>query len=71
MLEELIKTQMEVSKGNQMTEDEYRYIASFLGNKKFLVFGTGFDSNIWRFANKEGITLFLEHNSEWIKDEKF
>lgn len=70
MLEELIKTQMQVSKGNQMTEEEYRYIASFLGDKNFLVFGTGYDSNIWRFANKGGVTLFLEHNTEWIKDEK-
>jgi uncharacterized protein (TIGR01627 family) len=54
------------TKNQQMTEEEYRYISTFLGNKNFLIFGTGFDSELWRYSNKDGVTLFLEHNDQWI-----
>jgi glucuronoxylan 4-O-methyltransferase len=57
---------MILTKGKQMAEEEYRYIASLLGNKNFLVFGTGLDSKIWRYANKNGLTIFLEDNHKWI-----
>lgn len=67
--ESLIKNQMEISKGHQMTEEEYRYISSFLGNKNFLVFGLGYDSKLWRYANRNGFTIFLEHDSKWITNE--
>jgi len=56
----------EKTQATQMTADEYEYISSFLGNKNFLVFGTGYDSDLWRYANQNGKTVFLEHNSEWI-----
>lgn len=68
MIENLIKLQMKLTKGKQMTEEEYIYIASLLGNKNVLVFGTGHDSNIWREANNDGLTIFLEDNDKWIED---
>lgn len=67
-LEQLIKKQMLVTKGNQMSIEEYYYISSIIRNKNFLVFGTGYDSNIWRFCN-QGITIFLEDNDRWIDDQ--
>lgn len=68
--EELISEVVEKTNGTQMTEEEYRYISSFLGNKNFLVFGCGHDSNLWRYANKNGCTIFLESNPDWIWDPK-
>jgi len=65
----MLQEKMEKSNHGQMTADEYRYIASFLGNKNFLVFGTGHDTPLWRYANKGGYTLFLENNGKWIKPE--
>jgi len=62
----MLAEKMEKSNHGQMTADEYRYIASFLGNKNFLVFGTGHDTPMWRYANKNGTTLFLENNKKWI-----
>ena len=56
-----------VKKG-QMVRDEYAYIADRLGNKNFLVFGTGHDTEFWRYCNSNGLTLFLEHDKEWILD---
>lgn len=67
--ERLIELQMEKTKGNQMTEDEYRYVASFLGSKNFLVFGLGYDSQLWRYANRNGFTIFLEHDPKWITSD--
>jgi len=61
-----IASVIEKTKGKQMTEEEYRYIASFLDNVNFLVFGTGHDSDLWRFCNRNGRTIFLENNSDWI-----
>ena len=54
------------TKGQQMTKEEYLYISSFLGDKNFLVFGTGYDSDFWRYANRNGETVFLENNKKWI-----
>jgi uncharacterized protein (TIGR01627 family) len=56
----------EKTQDTQMTTEEYEYIASFLGDKNFLVFGTGYDSDLWRYANRQGKTIFLEHNTQWI-----
>lgn len=67
-IELLISEQMRLTKGKQMTEEEYTYIASLLGNKNVLVFGTGHDSNIWREANNDGLIIFLEDNDKWIQD---
>ena len=68
-LNELVSQQMKLTKNKQMTEEEYFYIASLLGKKNFLVFGTGHDSNIWRHANSDGTTIFLENNTKWILPE--
>lgn len=70
MFEVILKLLLEAVKDTQMTEAEYRYIASFLENKNVLVFGTGHDSNLWRHSVKNGKILFLEHNIEWITDSK-
>jgi glucuronoxylan 4-O-methyltransferase len=53
----------------QLTFDEYKYIIPFLGKSNFLVFGTGNDSELWNYANKDGKTVFLENQEEWIKPE--
>lgn len=68
-LENLIQDIMEKNKGHQLTEKEYRYIASFLNNRNFLVFGLGYDSKLWRYANRNGFTVFLEHDSQWITND--
>lgn len=65
-IEHLITKQMALTKNKQMTEEEYRFIASLLADKKFLVFGTGLDSTLWREANKDGLTIFLEDSTKWI-----
>ena len=64
--ERMLSEKMKKSNHGQMTADEYRYIAQFLGDKNFLVFGTGHDTPMWRYANRNGHTLFLENNKRWI-----
>ena len=34
---------------------------------RFLVFGAGNDSAMWRRINSNGVTVFLEHNPDWIR----
>lgn len=58
------------TKNQQMTKEEYEYIASFLKNKNFLIFGTGYDSDLWRECNRQGFCVFLEHDSKWIDETK-
>lgn len=53
----------------QLSLNEYKYIIPFLGESNFLVFGTGNDSELWNYVNKEGKTFFLENKKEWIKPE--
>jgi len=53
-------------KNSQMTRDEYSYIAEKLNNKNFLVFGTGHDTEFWRYCNSGGLNIFLEHDPKWI-----
>lgn len=67
--EKILSEKMYRSNGGQMTADEYRYIANFLGSKNFLVFGTGHDTPLWRYANRGGTTVFLENISKWIRAE--
>lgn len=69
IFEKMLAEKMEKSNHGQMTAEEYRYIAQFLGNKNFLVFGTGHDTPMWRYANRNGTTIFLENNAKWIKPE--
>jgi uncharacterized protein (TIGR01627 family) len=57
-------------KNTQMEREEYAYIASFLKDSNFLVFGTGYDSDYWRCVNINGHTVFLEDDEQWIDDSK-
>ena len=66
----LLKDLLEKVKTYQMTEDEYRYISKHLSNKNFLVFGTGYDTPLWEYANRYGKTFFLEHDEKWIPKYK-
>tara|TARA_R110002153_G_scaffold255339_1_gene413978 strand:- start:598 stop:1158 length:561 start_codon:yes stop_codon:yes gene_type:complete len=63
---ELVDTLMQKNKDTQMTREEYLHIASLIPNTNFLVFGTGNDTVLWKEANKEGTTLFLENDIRWI-----
>lgn len=69
-IEKIIDEIILKTKGRQMTKEEYSYISSFLGNVNFLVFGAGYDSKLWRFANNNGNTIFLENNKQWITNNK-
>jgi len=54
---------------NQLSENEYHYIANLISNKKgvnLLVFGVGNDSGLWLAANRKGRTLFLEDSVAWL-----
>ena len=51
----------------QMQREEYAYVASFLKESNFLVFGTGHDSKYWKCVNSRGNTVFLEDVDEWIE----
>ena len=61
-----------VKNGNtQMTREEYLHISSLVSNSNFLIFGTGNDTPLWKEANKEGTTLFLENDTRWVdKNDK-
>lgn len=67
--ESLLQNVIEKTNGTQMEEEEYRYISNFLGNKNFLVFGCGYDTPLWKHVNKNGLTIFLESNPEWINPD--
>lgn len=48
---------------------EYRYVARAIIAKarcNLLVFGTGFDSELWLQCNHGGLTVFIEDSQEWI-----
>ena len=54
---------------NQMSFDEYVYIYELIKSKSgcnLLIFGLGRDSELWLNVNKNGKTIFLEDNTEWI-----
>ena len=53
----------------QMSFDQYQYIYDTVSSKNgcnFLIFGLGKDSQLWIEANKNGNTVFVEDNIEWI-----
>jgi uncharacterized protein (TIGR01627 family) len=56
-------------KDGQMKRFEYEYVANFLGNKNFLVFGTGYDTKFWKHCNQNGYNVFLEHDPKWILED--
>jgi len=63
-IDELMKT----PRGSSMLREEFLHISQFLGNKNFLVFGTGYDTEYWRTVNSNGFTVFLEHNKTWMPE---
>jgi len=53
----------------QMTRNEYKFISDLvysIPKCKFLIFGTGRDSDLWLQSNKDGTTIFLEPDAKWI-----
>ena len=65
----------EMKKKNKglMSEEQYMnigYIMSALVPCKLLVFGLGEDSFLWQSFNKEGKTLFIEDDKDWIANFK-
>jgi glucuronoxylan 4-O-methyltransferase len=62
---DLLKLMSKVKNG-QMKQFEYEYVAERLNDKKFLVFGTGYDTEFWRVCNSNGLTVFLEHDPKWV-----
>jgi uncharacterized protein (TIGR01627 family) len=57
---------MQTPRQNSICREEFLHITDFLGNKNFLVFGTGYDTEYWRTVNKDGFTLFLEDKRSWV-----
>jgi len=53
---------------DQMLKGEIlRAICSHLGEeKRFLVFGNGWDSPMWLHSNPRGVVQFIEHHEHWI-----
>lgn len=55
---------------NQMSLKEYMKICEVIKEKSpcnILVYGLGNDSFLYHFINKNGYTLFIEDNKEWIE----
>ena len=55
---------------DELSEEEYREIVNAILIKapcKLLIFGCGRDSELYQEANKNGLTVFLEHNEEWLR----
>lgn len=52
----------------QLSREEMTHLISVVSRKEqnMLVFGTGYDTEIWRDVNK-GETLFLEHDERFVK----
>lgn len=53
----------------QMSRAEYSYITDIVAEKapgNFLIFGVGKDSPFWIEVNKNGKTVFLEDNHDWL-----
>lgn len=68
MLHSKLDELMSKVRNGQMKRHEYEYISNFLGNKNLLVFGTGHDTDFWRFCNSNGTSTFLEHDKNWIPE---
>lgn len=54
---------------HQLSIAEYELIAKQLLTKspcKMLIFGVGNDSELWVNLNRNGLTVFLENNTEWL-----
>jgi hypothetical protein len=57
----------------QMTRVEYKFISDTIysiESPNVLVFGTGYDSNLWIASNRGGKTVFLEPDLIWVNHSK-
>jgi uncharacterized protein (TIGR01627 family) len=57
----------------QMTFFEYKFISDLVHEKdgiNFLIFGLGYDSELWLESNNNGNTVFLESDPVWIENTK-
>lgn len=64
-----IKSLLDTNPG-QMSEAEYMKVLETILKRapcKILVFGMGKDSDLWNEANRGGLTVFLEHDPEWLR----
>jgi len=64
-----IKSLLDTNPG-QMSEAEYMKVLETIRKRascKMLVFGMGKDSVLWNEANRDGLTVFLEHDQEWLR----
>jgi len=64
--EYLVNKLMSEVTNTQMTEEEYRYFSSKLKDKNVLVFGSGRDSNLYRYCVGKGSIKFLENDLTWV-----
>jgi uncharacterized protein (TIGR01627 family) len=54
----------------QLSVEEYSYIVDIVSKRtpsNFLIFGVGKDSGLWLEINKNGKTVFLEDNADWLE----
>lgn len=54
----------------QLSVEEYSYIVDTVSKRtpsNFLIFGVGKDSGLWLEINKNGKTVFLEDNADWLE----
>ena len=63
-LSELVSPDMQISEGQ--TQVILAAIALIGSGCRLLVFGCGNDSALWHRANKNGKTVFVEHNEQWV-----
>jgi uncharacterized protein (TIGR01627 family) len=57
----------------QMTRTEYKFISDTIysiESPNVLIFGTGYDSNLWINSNRNGRTVFLEPDLTWVNHSK-
>ncbi|CAM9744505.1 unnamed protein product, partial [Heterosigma akashiwo] len=50
-----------------MSFEKIHKIKTFLPCKKFIIFGLGYDSIIWKILNNNNTTSFIENDPEYIK----
>tara|TARA_R110001583_G_scaffold144559_1_gene296513 strand:- start:563 stop:1135 length:573 start_codon:yes stop_codon:yes gene_type:complete len=66
---QLISELKEEGKG-LMSMEQYinvGYVAELLAPCNFLIFGLGEDAKVWQEINKNGRTVFLEDDQEWLQ----
>mmetsp|Transcript_98230 Transcript_98230/g.305854 ORF Transcript_98230/g.305854 Transcript_98230/m.305854 type:complete len:205 (-) Transcript_98230:93-707(-) len=62
-------SKLQLPKDQQLRGPVLDVIGERLGSANFLVFGTGLDSPLWKRANQNGRTYFLENHREWVEGQ--